>query len=205
MTSPRRGAAFSLARDGDLRHDLTARAAWSRDVGIGAEWATVRQVHGAAIVEARAPGDLGEADAIFTLGPGLPVAVFTADCAGVVLGGPEAVGVAHAGWRGAAAGVVGALAGAMSAHGGEPRWGVIGPSIGPCCFEVGWEVAELFPRHISRTSKGRLSVDLGAVVAAQVPGVEMERNGICSHHSDAAFSFRRDGTLARMATVGWLP
>ncbi|HUO46417.1 MAG TPA: polyphenol oxidase family protein [Acidimicrobiia bacterium] len=205
MTSPRRGAAFSLAGDGDLRHDLAARAAWSRGLGIEPEWATVRQIHGAAVVEANAPGDRGEADAILTFRPELPLAVFTADCVGVVLGGAGAVGVAHAGWRGAAAGVVGALAEAMSDRGGEPVWGVIGPSIGPCCFEVGSEVADLFPGHISRTTEGGLSVDLGAVVAAQVPGVEIQASGICSRHSDAAFSYRRDRTSSRMAMVGWLP
>ena len=103
------GAAFTDATDGDQRNDLTARSAVSSWLGISRDWATVRQVHGSVVVRAEASGELDEADAIWSDVPGLPIAVFTADCFGVVLISESAVGVAHAGWRGVTSGVVPAL------------------------------------------------------------------------------------------------
>ena len=98
------GAAFGTARSGDLRVDHVGRASVSAALGIAPDWAFVKQVHGARVIEAVTAGDLGEADAIVTYSPGLPIAVATADCVPVVIESEEAVGVVHAGWRGAAAG-----------------------------------------------------------------------------------------------------
>lgn len=203
MIHPRSGVAFSLVTEGDQRSDSTARGLLARRLGVPNEWATVSQVHGNRVVEAFAAGDLGEADAIFTTRPGLPVAVFTADCAGVVLTAASAVGVAHAGWRGAAARVVAGLVEAMAGAGHPPRWGAIGPSIGPCCFEVGAEVAVRFPEHTAQTTWGTTSVDLWRAVVDQVPGVELWRANYCTFHNTDAFSHRRDATTKRMAAVGW--
>ena len=205
MIQPRAGVAFSLAAAGDLRNDDAARGKFSAAIGIPSAWATVRQVHGSNVVEATGAGDQGEADAVFTLRPMLPIAVFTADCAGVVIGADNGIGIAHAGWRGAVAGVVRALAAAMSQTGVVPRWAAIGPFINPCCFEVGAEVAGRFGDHLSLTSWGTVSVDLGLSLQAQLEGLETWQAGLCTFHDRSCFSHRRDATPARMATVAWLP
>ncbi len=205
MISPRPGVAFSLADAGDLRHDHAARRAWSRRWGLPEDWATVRQVHGARVVEATGPGDWGEADALFTRARLLPVTVFTADCLGVILVGPGAVGVAHAGWRGIAAGVVANLASTMTEEGHPPLYAALGPGIGPCCFEVGEEVAVRFPEHRSTTRTGATSVDLWEAVCVQLPAVEIWRSNHCTFHLDGTFSHRRHHTEERMAALTWMP
>jgi YfiH family protein len=205
MISPRVGVVFSLAPEGDLLGDQAARRSFRVQLGLPSDWATIRQVHGHAVVEATGPGPQGEADAIFTRVRHLPLAVFTADCVGVVLVGSSAVGVAHAGWRGAAAGVVTHLAEAMAEAGSPPEYAAIGPGIGPCCFEVGQEVATAFPGRTSRTTWDTLSVDLWGAVADQVPGLEVWRSDHCTFDQDDTFSHRRQQTERRMATIGWRP
>jgi YfiH family protein len=197
--------AFSEAADGDLLNDHSARVRLAAELMISPRWATVTQVHGANVVSADRPGDHGPADALFTTTPGLPLAVFTADCAGVVVLADGAVGVAHAGWRGAAAGVVAALAEEMRTAGHEVTGAAIGPLIGACCLEVGEEVADLFPRARSNTSWGTTSIDLERAVSDQLPGVDIWRCGQCTRHEDGLFSHRRDRTTQRMAALGWLP
>lgn len=198
------GAVFSTAEDGDLRSDLSARASFSARAGIPEQWATVRQVHGAEIVRVEQSGDAGEADAVFTTIRFLPLAVFTADCFPVALMGPRAVGMAHAGWRGAAAGVVEGLRAAMSAAGVAPERACIGPGIGPCCFEVGSEVALEFPTHQSHTTWGTQSVDLTGAIRDALHGLEIWQSGDCTRCGRGYFSHRRNGTAARMAGVTWL-
>lgn len=197
------GVAFSERTDGDIRHDAAARRGVSRALAVADQWAVLTQVHGADVVRVDGPGNAGEGDAMWTTEHDLPLAVFTADCLGVVLAGPEAVGVAHAGWRGAVAGVVANLRSAMSEAGHPPSRGAIGPGIGPCCFEVGEEVSKLFA-DVTATTWGATSVDLGKAVAAQLEGIELWAAGACTDHEDGWFSHRRDGTTQRMASIGWL-
>ncbi|MGH8928500.1 MAG: laccase domain-containing protein [Acidimicrobiia bacterium] len=198
------GAAFSDASEGDLRQDLEARGRFAARLGIPSEWAIVAQVHGARVLEVDQPGEAGEGDAMFTTSVGVPLAVFTADCAGVVLGAEGAVGVAHAGWRGAAAGVVGALADRMRGAGYEPRIAAIGPTIGSCCLEVGPEVSAELGGFTSETSWGTPSVDLIRSISSQLPGVEIWRADVCTRHQAGWYSHRSDRTLKRMAALGWL-
>ena len=198
------GVAFSDASDGDVRGDDARRADLARRLGISDRWATLTQVHGATVIEAHRPGEQGEADAIFTSVPGLPLAIFTADCAGVVVQAPGAIGVAHAGWRGAAGGVVGALVTSMRRAGFEPASAAIGPALGPCCLEVGPEVSGRFGGFTATTSWGSQSIDLGKAIEAQLDGLEIWAEGRCTLHESGWFSHRRDRTLARMATIAWL-
>src|SRR5690606_25023617 len=100
------GHAFTGPDDGDMRADLDARRRVSDRLAIAHDWSTVEQIHGAVVVEATAPGSVGRADGVVTVVRDLPLAVFTADCLGVVLAGPGTVGVAHAGWRGIVQGVI---------------------------------------------------------------------------------------------------
>lgn len=192
---------FTESGDGDLRGDIEARHRLSRRLGISEEWAVVDQVHGSDVVDVVAPGNHGRADGLFTEVPDLPLAVFTADCLGVVLMADRAIGVAHAGWRGAAAGVVTALHERFESAGLEVSRAVIGPHIRSCCFEVGPEVAERFPGHVTETSWGSTSVDLAGVVRAQLPGVEVEDFGACTFHEEGWFSHRRDSDPRRLATL----
>lgn len=201
----RSGVAFSEEGDGDLRGNSGARNRLSARIGISSSWATVRQVHGGDVVFVDAPGDAGTADALWTTMTDLPLAVFTADCFGVVLQADSAVGVAHAGWRGADQAVVANLRREMSEAGYEPGRGAIGPGIGSCCFEVGPEVVARFRNHTAETTWGTSSVDLAAVIGDQLEGVATWSVEGCTHHEDRWFSHRRDGTLHRLATIGWLP
>jgi YfiH family protein len=199
------GVAFGTAADGDPRLDTGARAAISTVLGIAPEWAWVRQVHGLDVVEPRGPGIGEEADALITTNPGLPIAVSVADCLPVALVCDGAVGIAHAGWRGAAGGVVESTIAALLAAGHEPHTAVIGPGIGACCFEVGDEVADRFPEHRSRTSWDTGSVDLPGAVRADLEGLKVEVVGGCTHHDDRFHSYRRDGTSNRQFGVAWIP
>lgn len=197
------GVAFTESADGDMRGDDQARAAVSSRLGISELWATAWQVHGALTVRVDRPGECGAADALFTSVPGLPCAVFTADCLGVVVEASGGVGVAHAGWRGLAAGVVPELLERMAEAGLEPIRASIGPAIAGCCYEVGPEVLETFPDHVATTTWGTPSVDLAAVAASHMPGLPVWSAGRCSRHEPGSFSHRLDGTPARMAAIGW--
>ena len=176
----------------------------SAQLGIAGQWATVAQVHGASLCVVESYGNAGEADALATMLSGLPLAVFTADCGGVVLESLHSVAVIHAGWRGAAAGVVGTAASWMAHDGGVQR-AALGPTIGPCCFEVGEEVAAQFPEHQTTTTWGSVSVDLPAAITAQLPDVQWWSADACTRCGKGWFSHRRDATPSRLATLGWMP
>ena len=112
---------------------------------------TARQVHGVATVAVTAPWalvDAPEADALVTDRPGLLLGVLTADCAPLLLVDPVAgvVGAAHAGWKGALAGVVESVVAAMAGLGAAPGRIVaaVGPCIGPASYEVGPEFVARF-------------------------------------------------------------
>ena len=200
-----RGAAFGTSAEGDLRRTPDERARVSRALGIPAEWAWVNQVHGPVVVEARSAGELGEADGMVTLRRELPLAVAAADCVPVVIEADDAVAVVHAGWRGAAAGVVSAALDALVARGSPPRRAAVGPAIGPCCYEVGRDVAEQFPGHTTRTSWGTTSVDLPGFIRSELEGLDTWVSSECTFTSDHLFSYRRTATSRRQMAVGWLP
>lgn len=198
------GVAFGSRSDGDPRVDAAARADLSRQLGIPSEWAWVRQVHGSEVAVAIAPGIGREADAVVTTDPSLPVAVSVADCLPVAILAAGAVGMAHAGWRGAAAGVVEMTIAEIRAQGFEPHTAVIGPGIGPCCFEVGSDVAAVFPERRSTTTWGTGSVDLPAAVAGALDGLRVVSAWECTYHDDRFHSFRDTGTAERQFGVAWI-
>lgn len=200
-----RGAAFGSAREGDVRADRSRRAAMSAALGISPDWAFATQVHGSRAVEVDVPGNHGDADALITRETGLPAAVGTADCVPVVVEGDDAVAVVHVGWRGAAAGVLERTLEILRSSGTRPRRAALGPGIGPCCYEVGSDVLERFPDHVSRTSWGAESIDLPGVVADRLAGLEVWRSAECTYTSPHLWSFRRDRTPYRQVAVGWLP
>jgi YfiH family protein len=96
----------------------------------------------------RAGEDCGEADGMFTDRPGLMLSIATADCAPVLLARKDGQEVAalHVGWRGALAGMVDRFADLLDERGGKPDdwYAAIGPSAGPCCYEVSEELIGQF-------------------------------------------------------------
>jgi len=176
----------------------------------------LRQVHGARIVRLPAGVATPEADGSWTDRPGVVCAVLTADCVPVLLCDRAGTRVAavHAGWRGLAAGVLEAAVAALGGRAaGLIAW--LGPAIGPAGFEVGPEVVRALggseaatPAWAWRAEGGRWRVDLWAVARARLAAagvVHVSGGGLCTWSDPARFySYRRDGSTGRMATLVWL-
>jgi YfiH family protein len=158
------------------RHFFTTRQLRLRGTAIGeaAEWAAVaaaagvtpdhlallKQVHGCDVFVIRqgegwrrsgGADEQPRADILITDDPDVAIVVQVADCVALLLADPVTglVAAAHAGWRGAACGVPGAAVAALeSVFGVRPSnlVAAAGPSIGPCCYEVGGEVRDAFER-----------------------------------------------------------
>lgn len=203
MIHPGPGVAFTWSDDGDIRCDPSRRRTVAARLGVGSAWSTVDQVHGPEVRVVSAPGPAGTGDALVTTVPSVPLAVFTADCLGVVMAGPGIVAVAHAGWRGLAAGILEAACETMAGQGSPPTSAYFGPRIGPCCFEVGEEVVTLFEDDVSATTWGTNSVDLAAAAARRLPGLEIWVDHRCTA-CGGGHSHRRQGTGQRMAALGWI-
>jgi YfiH family protein len=176
----------------------------------------LRLDHGTGVASVRGPADQAgaTADAAVTGAAGCALAVLTADCAPVALASPEGViGVAHAGWRGAVAGVVEATVAAMRELGATDVRAMIGPCIRPGCYafgevELGLVADRLGPAVRAVTTTGRPALDLPAAVRAALgrAGVGPDRVvdvGACTACSPAYFSWRAGKDLARQATVIW--
>jgi YfiH family protein len=173
--------------------------------------ASLRQVHSASVVKVDEAGFAGEGDALISARPGLALSVITADCVPLLLAAPGWLAAVHAGWRGIAAGVV-AKALACGRRTEPPArdeaasaiaW--IGPAIGPCCYEVGPEVASQVAGAsaadvVSAGPGGRPHLDLRRAVALQLAhaGVtDVRLLGPCTRcHPEWLWSYRRDGAKA---------
>ena len=173
-----------------------------------------RQVHGAVVVEAQAcrAQPVPEADAVVSAEAGTSIGVVTADCLPILLASERAGAVAavHAGWRGLAAGVIEAGVTALRAcAGGEAVTAVVGPHVGPCCYEVDAPVLDaLATRHdalleacLSRTRPQHAQLDLDALALAVLARTGVERRAAlpsaCTSCDSRRFhSYRRDGARA---------
>jgi copper oxidase (laccase) domain-containing protein len=118
---------------------------------------------------------------------------FAADCLPIAVArtdGDRRLAVLHAGWRGLAEGVV--AAGVETLGPGETA-AVVGPAIGPCCYEVGDEVSALFDEDL--TVDGRLDLWSAAERALRRAGVaRVDRTDLCTRcHPELFFSHRRSG------------
>ena len=197
--------AFGTRNDGDGRNELDARREISDELGISSDWATISQVHGSHVVQADRPGNLGEADAVVTQHPSLPVAIATADCVPIGLSGQRTIALVHAGWRGVVNGVVPATIASMEDLGDPATAAVIGPHIGACCYEVGDEVVDAVgASYRSTTTRGTQSVSLLEAVRDQLGTIETETLFWCTLDDDRFNSHRRDGTSDRQVAVAWL-
>ena len=163
-----------------------------------------RQVHGTNVRRAVAGARQERADGLWTDEPGVPMLAMTADCLPIAIarretGARSALGILHVGWRGLAAGVI---ANGVAALGGRVA-AAIGPAIGPCCYDVGPEVAALFDADLA--TGGRLDLWAAAERALRAAGVEeVERLDVCtSCNPELFFSHRRDdGVTGRQGVIG---
>ncbi|MFM0553788.1 peptidoglycan editing factor PgeF [Paraburkholderia sediminicola] len=198
------------------------------------EAAWLAQIHGAGIVraedvlaQARADGTPTRADASVTDRPGTVCVVMVADCMPVLFcdDAGRAVGAAHAGWRGLAAGIVeqtaqrvaelaGVEAGALHAY--------LGPSIGPDAFEVGADVRDAFMNGVGAAQRdatanafvehphnpGKYLADLPALARLRLQRLGVTRivgGDLCTvTQRERFYSYRRDRETGRMAALIWL-
>jgi polyphenol oxidase len=168
------------------------------------------QVHSSCVLRA-APAIRGEhADGLWTDEPGLPILAMSADCLPIVLvrAAPEkpAVAVLHAGWKGLLAGIVAAGAQAL---GSSTLTAAIGPAIGPCCYEVGEEVAAPFRARFGDdvVRESRLDLWTSAERALRAAGVaQVDRFDRCTAcEPETFFSHRRDaGRTGRQGVIAYV-
>jgi len=155
------------------------------------------QTHSTVVNRAEAGSRGVPGDAIWTNEPRIPMLALGADCVLMALartnGAEPALAVVHAGWRGLIDGVVETTAEVI----GPGFSAVVGPSIGPCCYEVGEEVASRFRDRFGDgiLSEGKLDLWTAAERAARDAGAtDVERVDLCTRcRSDLFFSERRTG------------
>ncbi|HEY5020249.1 MAG TPA: peptidoglycan editing factor PgeF [Steroidobacteraceae bacterium] len=193
------------------------RSLLQRQLSLPREPLWLEQVHGTELVDA--DGALTHkpprGDAAITRQCGPVLAVLVADCLPVLFAARDgsAVAVAHAGWRGLAAGVLESTVNALAGNGPLQAW--LGPAIGARHFEVGQEVRDAFVAHDPKdaaalvpNARGRWQCDLHALARARLQAL-----GVDSVYGDAGctysqaqrfYSYRRDGATGRMAAMIWL-
>jgi YfiH family protein len=169
------------------------------------------QVHGrrAAVVltapNAGSVSDAGKCDILATGLAGVALAVQTADCVPILLAGRAVVATAHAGWRGTSLKAAAAAVTALTELGEAPSdivaW--LGPSIGPCCYEVGPEVADVFDAEFRRPGpRDRSHLNLAGANRSQLRSVGLADENIRVHPActqcggEELASYRRDGARA---------
>jgi polyphenol oxidase len=178
----------------------------------------LEQVHGTDVAQLDAVGETHRpqsADAAVTRRPGRVCVMQVADCLPVLFASRDgtAVGAAHAGWRGLAAGVLEATVARLGIAPGELlAW--LGPCIGARHFEVGSEVRAAFLARDARAeacfsanARGRWQCDLSSLARARLRavGVDVFGGEWCTFADPARFySYRRDGRCGRMAALIWL-
>ncbi len=196
--------------------------------GLDAPPAFAKQVHGADVLVAERAGHAGEADALLTERPGLPLAILTADCLPIVIYDPAGrrLAAVHAGWRGTVRSVARAAVDRLVEAGSNADGLLvgIGPSIGPCCYEVDAPVIDrlrvAFPggweRWVTPARPGKWMLDLWAanhdqLTAADVDPSMIDNPRLCTAcNIDRFHSYRREGStrggrLGRLVALAAIP
>lgn len=197
---------------GDKAEDVREnRARAAAQLGTSrAELVTVRQVHSSCVIVADVPWQpeaAPEADAIVTRTPSLAIGVLTADCTPILFADPEAgvVAAAHAGWKGAKAGIIDAVIEAMEGLGArrDRICAAIGPTISAAAYEVGPEFEAAFlgdasanGKYFSRSAPDeRPHFDLPGYChdrAREARIAHVEGLGLCTYQNESLFySYRR--------------
>ena len=174
-----------------------------------AQLAMNRQVHAATVNRAEA-GERGrEGDGLWTDEPGIPMLKVTADCLPIALarlnGEKPALALLHAGRLGLLHGIVDA---GVAAVGGKLA-AAIGPGIGPCCYEVGEDIADAYRARFGEEALRGRNLDLWTVAESvlRAAGVEsVERLDLCTACDPMRFfSHRRDGPVTgRQGVIGYV-
>jgi YfiH family protein len=187
-------------------------------LALPAEPVWLDQVHGTHVLDADAMTPAGQAlaDAAVTHQSGQVLAVLVADCLPVLLARQDgtAIGVAHAGWRGLAAGVIERTVEALGAS-GTPLQAWLGPAISAAHFEVGAEVRAAFLAHdeqaqacFSANARGRWQCDLPGLARQRLMALgirSIEDSKLCTFGDPARFfSYRREGQTGRIAALIWI-
>jgi YfiH family protein len=176
----------------------------------------LQQVHGTEVVDAESAGALPRADGAVARTRHSVCAVLTADCVPVLLAhrNGAAVGIAHAGWRGLAAGVIEATLARMAVPSSDVvAW--LGPGIGPHAYEVGPDVYDAFVARDPGAAvafrphgAGKFRADLHALARRRLAaaGVAAAYGGGLCTYTDAGrfYSYRRDNATGRFASLIWI-
>jgi YfiH family protein len=216
-------AEFASLNLGILTEDDPARVVVNRTrlcdaVDADPDGATMAwQRHGGTVTRAQprgiiTPGTVYDhCDGLWSDAPGRAMLLLTADCMPIAIARSDglrpAVEILHAGWRGLLAGIVAA---GVRAIGARKLVAVIGPSIGPCCYEVGDEVATPFRQAFGDDvvhEGSKLDLWTSAERALRAAGVEhVDRFDLCTAcHTDRFFSHRRDhGRTGRQGVIAYV-
>ncbi|MGI6380419.1 MAG: peptidoglycan editing factor PgeF [Anaerolineae bacterium] len=214
----------SLNVGGTVGDDPSAVAENLRRIYAALGWDSERVVSGHQVHEDRvhrvSDDDAGQTiaatDALISDVPGILLMGRYADCVPILLFDPlrAAVGLAHAGWRGTVQGIAAKTVRAMvSNFGSQPAdlIAAIGPSIGPCCFEVGASVRDEFRQAFSDAQGEVVDADGRYVNLWRANAIQLERCGVraidvaalcTSCHVDRFYSHRREkGGTGRFAVA----
>jgi polyphenol oxidase len=203
----------SMERSSDGEALTPARKRFAAGMGLNPEALTaLKGVHGVEIARIERPmGEVIGVDGLMTSRPGLPLLATFADCRALILFDPgkPALGLFHAGWRGAAANLAAKAVSAMGKEFGSQSHDLlagIGPGICGACYEVGPEVARLVPSACRRLVGDRLLVDLAALIQAQLLEVgvrfrNLHRHGSCTLETLELPSHRRCPDGSRFACL----
>jgi YfiH family protein len=167
-----------------------------------------RQVHSAAVNRAEAGELTREGDGLWTDEPGVPMLAFSADCLPIALARPNGkpgLALLHAGRLGLLDGIV--QAGVAALRG--PLAAIVGPGIGPCCYEVGQDILAAYRARFGPDVLQGRNLDLwtAAERVLRETGVDaVERLDVCTAcNADRFFSHRRDGPLTgRQGVIGYV-
>lgn len=185
----------------------------------------VNQVHGGTVVDSISyNGGAPDADGMWTRSPADLLVIRAADCAPIwfVDQVGRSIALVHAGWRGVAAGIVEHAVDALVRAGGHTSdiHVAVGPHIGPCCFEVGPEVAEVFQSDpgalkssesllVEPSRRNSMALDLSEAIAHRLAGAGVDSTRVCVStactrcRDDLLHSYRRNGSGGPlMAAVG---
>ncbi len=169
------------------------------------------QIHGNHILQVTTPGIYPETDGLITDVPGVCLVIQVADCLPIYLYDPvhRAIGLIHAGWRGSAQKIVVEGLSAMKFSfktRTEDLSVFLGPSIGPCCYEVGTEVSRHFPENVMQGNRLNLwKMNQNLLIESGVSSDNITVSGLCTVcYPDWFFSHRKSGgkTGRMMGIIG---
>lgn len=182
--------------------------------------AVMDAVHGADVAWVTEPGVVGGVDALVTREPGLALLALGADCVPLALIGTDGttIAVAHCGWRGLVADVVGATVGALRESGADVARAVLGPAVCGTCYPVpddrAREVSRGCTRRVAQAAlvhcpDGQPGIDVRLGVVARLGELGVRASAVtlaggCTAEDPALFSYRRDGRTGRQGMAACL-